>query len=257
MLLNVIRVIARRWYVVLLGLLLTAGLAFGAMLTTPAEFKSRALLLLLPSEEAVGEGGNPFLALSGLEQPASLVTAYFTSTAAQEAVAERSGTASYVVELDAQVRGPVILVEVTDQTAVQSLATLDYLTQRVQEELRRLQDEVGAPESSIIGSMLLTRDAEAAEDDSAMIRLVIAAVAAGLAGTLFLAFGVDGFMARRSTRRAQDGPLTEAGSRPADADAAVPVEGAGQGPGQVAVPRERSPSHGPEGARSHQRAGSR
>ncbi len=67
--LNVFRVIARRWYVVLLGLLLTAGLAFGAMLTTPSEFKSRALILLLPSDEAVGEGGNPFLVLADSSSP--------------------------------------------------------------------------------------------------------------------------------------------------------------------------------------------
>lgn len=257
MLLNVFRVIARRWYVVALGLLLTAGLTFGAMLATPSEFKSRALVLLLPAEEAVGEGGNPFLMLAGLEQPASLVTAYFTSTGAQEEVAARSATASYLVAIDAGTRGPVILVEVTDTTAAQSLATLDYLTERIPEELQRLQDEVRATEDSRIGSMLLTRDAEAVEDNSAMIRIVIAALAVGLAGTGFLAVAVDSFLARRSTRRAQDDPEPESDVRPAAADPLVAGEHASQVTAQVGVPRERTPSHSAEGASSHTRAGSR
>lgn len=254
MLLNVIRVIARRWYVVLIGLLLTAGLAFAAMQTTPVEFRARALLLLLPSEEAVGAGGNPFLALSGLEQPASLVTAYFTSTAAQEEVAARSETARYVVALDAQVRGPVILVEVTDETAAQSLATLDYLTERVPQELRRLQDEVGAPESSIIGSMLLTRDAEPAEDSNAMIRLVIAAAVLGLGGTLFLAFAVDSFLARRSALRGQDRPGQQPHRHVADPMGRESAEGTHAVPIGASAPLGRPPSHRLEAARSDERA---
>lgn len=252
--LNVFRVIARRWYVVLLGLLLTIGLAFGAMLTTPSEYTSRALILLLPSDEAVGEGGNPFLVLAGLEQPASLVTAYFTSAGAREEVAARSETARYLVAIDAEVRGPVILVEVTDATAAKSLATLGYLTERIPEELRRLQDEVRATEDSIIGSMLLTQDTEAIEDNSAPIRMVIAALAVGLAGTAFLAFAVDSFLARRSTRRAEAVP--EPDERPADA-AASDADAHPDQSAQVDLPLVRAPSHRAEGAGSHSRSPSR
>lgn len=251
MLLNVFRVIARRWYVVLIGLLLTAALTYGAILTTPSEFRSRALILLLPSEEAVGDGGNPFLVLAGLEPPASLVAAYFTGTVAREEVAARSETAEYLVALDATTRGPVILVEVTDTSAAQSLATLDYLTERIPEELRRLQDEVQATENSIIGSMLLTKDAEAAEDSSAPIRTGIATLAVGLAGTVFLAFAMDSFLARRSsTRRAQDDTYPEFAVRPDGPDALEPGEHAEQGTGTVGV--RRAPGHRPPGARSHQ-----
>jgi hypothetical protein len=242
---------------VLVGLLLTAGLAFGAMVSTPSEFKSRALILLLPSEAAVGEGGNPFLALSGLEQPAALVTAYFTSAGAQEEVAARSATASYVVAIDAATRGPVILVEVTDVTAAQSLSTLDYLTERIPEELQRLQVEVEAPDDSVIGSMLLTRDADAVEDSSATVRIVIAALVVGLAGTIFLAFAIDSFLARRTkrrptTKRSQPASARDGGPPPPadDADASV---GSGHAEATPAAP-ERAPSAIAERPKSSQRS---
>lgn len=258
--LNVLRVLARRWYVVLLGLLLTAGLAYGATLAAPAEFRSRALILLLPSEEAVGEAGNPFLALDGLEQPASLVVAYFTSTAAQEEVAARSETATFNVALDAEVRGPVILVQVTDETEALSLETLGYLRDRIPEELRRLQEEVGAPDSSIISSMVLTSDAEAVQDNSAAIRLVIAALVLGVTGTVFLAFGLESSLARRASRRAQDEPEPDREPEPdvrraaaaSDTDERADLRAA-----QGGVPRARTPSHRAEGSRSQSRARSR
>lgn len=247
MLLNVFRVMVRRWYIVLAGLLLTAGLAYGATVAASSEYTSRALILVLPSEEGVGEDGNPFLALGGLEQPASLVTAYFSSTTAQREVAERSSTATYLVALDEQVRGPVILVQVSDASAEQSLATLDYLTERIPQELRRLQDELRAPESSMLGSMLLQKDVEATEDNSAAVRLIIAAIAVGLLATVFLAHWADGPLTRRAARRAAaqrvlgDGagaPATdERGGRPASRHAAAPPLAAETEPHRPLLPQ--------------------
>ncbi|WP_405218121.1 hypothetical protein [Agrococcus sp. Ld7] len=253
---NVLRVFARRWYVVLLGVLLTAGLAYGAALAAPSEFRSRALILLLPSQEAVGEDGNPFLALDGLEQPASLVAAYFSSAAAQEEVAAQSETATFSVDLDAQVRGPVILIQVTDETEAQSLATLGYLRDRVPEELRRLQEGVGAPASSFITSMVLTSDAEATRDNGAAVRLIIAVLVLGAIGTGFLTFVVDGSLARRASRRA-------AGGRDSEPDA---LRATTQAPGderadqlaeEDSLPHPRTPSHRAERTRPQNRARSR
>lgn len=262
MVVNVLLVLARRWYVVLLGLLLTAGLAYGATLAAPSEFRSRALILLLPSEQTVGAGGNPFLALDGLEQPASLVAAYFASTAAQEAVSAQSETATFSVALDAEVRGPVILVQVTDETEEQSLATLGYVRDRVPEELRRLQEEVGAPASSIITSMVLTTDAEAVQDNGAVVRLTIAALLLGVVGTGFLAFGIDGSLARRAARRAHAAPDPELEPDPGPDGRRAGAGTSGDEPqvqptGQSGMPLARAPSHGPERSRSQQRARSR
>ncbi|SDR72002.1 hypothetical protein [Agrococcus carbonis] len=246
---DVIRVLVRRWYVVLLGLLLTAGLAYGAVAATPPEFKSRALVLLLPSADAVEEIGNPLLALSGLEQPASLVVAQIMSNPEREAVERRSATADYFVALDSSVRGPVILVEVNDVTAAQSLATLEYLKGRISDELARLQAEVDAPDDSIIRSMELTTDVTATEDLSTTIRNAIAAVAVGLAATGFLAFGVDGLITRRSARepalpRAEGAANDLSGDR-AGRVPAVPKEPADAAPAQQDEEAAQAPEPSP------------
>jgi len=216
--LDALRAMARRWYIVLAGLLLTAGLAWGAFQSSPAEYQARGLVLLLPGPNAVPEGGNPFLALSGLEQPASIVVAYFGSAAAQAEVAEVSDSADFSVQLDASTRGPVIAIDVTDNSAEGTIATLDFLTQRVPEELERLQAELAAPADSVITSMPLVVDDEPEQDNSGTIRITIAALAAGIVLTGVAVFTLDGVIMRRRTRR----KARAAALFPADEGQAIP-----------------------------------
>ncbi|GAA3923329.1 hypothetical protein [Microbacterium invictum] len=202
MILDVLRALGRRWYVVVVGLALTVGLGYGATEMSPPEYNARALVLLLPGENALGDGGNPLLALGGLEQPGSIVVAYFASAAAKEEVAAVSDTANFIVALDATTRGPVIGIDVTDQSAESTTAALDFLLQRVPTELERLQVAVDAPRESIITSMPLVADSEPQLDSSGTVRLGIAAIAVGLGATGLAAFALDGMILRRRARRA-------------------------------------------------------
>ncbi|GAA1978801.1 hypothetical protein [Microbacterium pumilum] len=201
MVLDVLKALARRWYVLVAGVLLTAGIAYGAYVASPPEYNARGLVLLLPSEAAVGVGGNPFLTLSGLEQPAGIVVAYFGSTTAQAEVAEQSPTAEYVVGIDDSTRGPVIAIDVTDHSAAAALSTLNFIAERIPAELERLQQDVDAPAQAVITSMPLTIDEKAKSDISGTLRLVIAALAAGVVATGFVAFALDGVLLRRSQSR--------------------------------------------------------
>jgi len=215
---------ARRWYIVLTGLILTVGLAWVAFQATPPEYEARGLVLLLPGANAVPEGGNPFLALSGLEQPASIVVAYFASAAAHTEVEAVSETADFSVQLDASTRGPVIAIDVTDRSAQGTIDTLEFLAARVPEELQRLQSEVGAPTPSLISSMPLVTDDEPEADNSGTVRITIAALAAGIIATGIATFALDGVLMRRRMRRrahvaARFGSGPAAGEEPVEADA--------------------------------------
>lgn len=200
MLLDVMRAFGRRWYVLGVGLLMTAALAYGAYVVSPPEYSARGLILLLPSDVAVGETGNPFLVLGGLEQPAGIVVAYFASASAEAEVEDHSPTAEYLVAIDDTTRGPVIAVSVTDSTAEAALSTLDFLMDRVPEELQRLQLQVAAPADAVITSMSLTADTVAEVDRSGMIRMVIAAIIVGLVITGIAAFILDNVLLRRAQR---------------------------------------------------------
>ena len=206
MIMEVLRAVGRRWYVVLVGIAVTVGLTYGAMRVSPPEYNARALILLLPGSNAVAEGGNPFLALSGLEQPGSIVVAYFASAAAKDEVASLSGSAQFDIALDSSTRGPVIAVEVTDTSTESTMSVLGFLMERVPAELARLQSELNAPSESIITSMPIVVDTKPELDASGTTRLGIAAAAVGLAATALSAFALDGFILRRRARRGDDAP---------------------------------------------------
>jgi hypothetical protein len=214
--LDVIRVLGRRWYFVVLGAMLTAGLAVAAYISTPAEYNARALVVLLPSGSAVGETGNPLLALGGLEQPAGILVAYLSSASAREEVEQRSETAEYVVSIDDSTRGPVLAVDVTDADPQRTLNTLGYILDRIPESLTALQDQVDVQPDAVITAMTLTVDERAEPDMGGTIRMMIAAVAVGIALTCTAAFALDGLLRRRALRRAgAHGELRPRRERPA------------------------------------------
>ncbi|WP_426184805.1 hypothetical protein [Microbacterium sp. TWP3-1-2b2] len=212
MVLDVIRALGRRWYVVLVGAIVTAGLTVGAYVTTPPEYNARALVLLLPSEVAVGEGGNPFLTLGGLEQPAGILVAYFSSAPAREDVKQQSPTAQYVVGIDDSTRGPVIAIDVTDTSAEKTLDTLTFIADRIPVELAALQEQVDTPADAVITSIPLTVDEKAERGMGATIRMMIAALVVGITATCITAFALDGLLRRRQLRRS--GELSEQPEKP-------------------------------------------
>lgn len=209
--LDVIRALGRRWYLLVLGAIFTAALTVGAYVATPPLYNARALVLLVPSESAVGEGGNPLLSLDGLEQPAGILVAYFSSDAAREEVEQRSATAEYIVGIDESTRGPVIVVDVTDTDPELALHTLGFMLDRIPEGLATLQAQVDAPADAVITSMPLTVDERAEPDFSATIRVMIAALVLGMALTSTVTFALDGLLRRRGTRRS--GTLGESRQR--------------------------------------------
>ncbi|MFB6612117.1 hypothetical protein ACFCVO_17470 [Agromyces sp. NPDC056379] len=199
-----LRALGRRWYVLIVGLIATAWLGYVAVDMTPPEYTARGLVLLLPSQDVVGQGGNPFLAMGDLGLPASILAAYFQSSSVQAEVAEVSPDAKYSVAIEASTRGPLMSIDVTDMSADGALTTLDYLAAAIPSNLARLQQEVGAPPESTVTSMPLTMDSEATEHTDGTVRILIVAVAVGLLATVTLTFTIDRLILRRAQRRGGD-----------------------------------------------------
>lgn len=205
---DVLGVLRRRWYAVAVGLLATIGLGYVAALASPPTYTARGLVLLVPSQEIVGKGGNPLLVMDGLTLPATVLVAYYKGAAAQADVAAHAPTASFEVTLDESTRGPVIAIDVSDPSAAGAIQALDYLAEAVPARLDTLQKEVDAPPESVVTSLPLTMDTEATADTSSATRMLIAAVGVGLVATLLLTSMLDGLLLR--LQRAE----VEAGHRP-------------------------------------------
>ena len=127
--LDVIAALGRRWYVTVAGLFATAALLLGASTLEPPVYTARGLVLLVPSQQMVGKGGNPFLALGGLDLPARVVVAYYESDVAKARFTSGTADSEYVVAIEESTRGPVISVDVTDSSLTHRLCYSWYRVQ--------------------------------------------------------------------------------------------------------------------------------
>ncbi|MFI2488151.1 hypothetical protein ACH47X_14640 [Promicromonospora kroppenstedtii] len=228
--LDVIAALGRRWYVTVAGLFATAALLLGASTLEPPVYTARGLVLLVPSQQMVGKGGNPFLALGGLDLPARVVVAYYESDVAKARFTSGSPDSEYVVAIEESTRGPVISVDVTDSSPQGALATLELLTTSVPVELRRLQEEVDAPEKAIVSTLVLAKDEKAQADNSGTVRMIIAASGVGLVVTVVGAVAVDGLARSRVRGRKRVGLPEPVPGDPPVADPATPDAKAGAKP---------------------------
>lgn len=194
----------RRWYVVVVGLFLSAGLGWGAMGAVPAHYTARGLVMLLPSKDLLGARGNPLLNLGGLDLPARVLVAYYGSEPARSELATLAPNANVAVTIEQSTAGPIIAVDVADNNAQETLRVLDHVVGTIPENLTSIQASVGATGTAAIGSIPLVVDDATQRDYGVAIRVGIAAFLAGIVLTLLAAFAVDGLLLRRAVERGID-----------------------------------------------------
>lgn len=194
---DALRVLVRRWIVVLLGALVTAGIGFYAIQVVETEYQARAqYLLLLPSGSTGEERGNPLVNLNGgLVFTASLIAADATSNTVARALVEEGFESDYSIAAGTS-GGPVLDVMVTGTDETDVLATRDELLRRFDEKLDTLQDLPGVPRGQLIFSRTNAVDPVADVVPGAKRRALIIIGGLGMVLTLVVAFGLDRFRRR-------------------------------------------------------------
>ena len=197
----VLAALLRRWYVVLVGLLLTAGLVYVANDAVPPTYSATGSVLLLPPGASVADGSNPLLALGGLEQPAALVVAYLAGDESRQVFAEDFPNTTYDIVLDPLSRGPLVLIKVEDPSEDDVMSALSAVLDTLPDALSMLQDQVDAPADSRVTSMPLSVDTRPTTERSDSLRALIAAAGVGMVLTLVGAVAFDSLAARRREHR--------------------------------------------------------
>lgn len=206
-----LRSLRRQWFVALLMVLITAGAVYGTtILVTPRYETSGTLLLLGPNSYVDVDGQdvaiNPFARYGGSGEAvtaATLVAVLMSPSSLREA--EEGGfPGEYVVSNSPFVAGAIDIV-VTSDTPEDSLEGLGMVIDDLQDRLLESQVEAGAPESSLIGSSVLTRSEEAQSLDGAQLRAMAVTAALGVALAVLLARGVDLARRRRRSHRSSGG----------------------------------------------------
>jgi hypothetical protein len=197
----VVAALLRRWYVVIVGVAMTAGLVYVAKDAVPPTYSASGSVLLLPPGTSVADGSNALLSLGGLEQPAALVVAYLAGDEARQVLAEDFPNATYDIVLDPLSRGPLVLVTVEDPSQDDVMSALDAVLDALPQALSMLQDQVDAPADSRVTSMPLSVDERPTTERSDSLRALIAAAGVGMVLTLVGAIAFDALAARRRERR--------------------------------------------------------
>ena len=251
---EIVRVMRRRWYVLIPGVLLTVALTVGAYLKVPVTYTSQSTVVLLNSQKAtVAFDGNPFLSTQiSLNGMADSLARNLNSDGAVADLKSRGATCATAAKLADNAMGPLLWLTAsgTDEQAV--LATDKLLTAYAAERLDQFQTEQSVtPQAMIRMATIVPPQNPVAQTKTRYEYLALAAVL-GVVVSLVGTFYVEARFRKPALRRsgttgatAADGAAGEppaAGPRaepasPGQPAAAEPAPGRGER--QSAVPAAR------------------
>ncbi|MET4637661.1 hypothetical protein [Mycetocola sp. 2940] len=190
----------RRWYIVVPGLLIAASLAVGAWFAIPPDYNRSATQLLIPGDNSIPEGGNPYLFLGGLAPAADvLVRAVGSENVLNDVVEEHPGI-DVEISRDTTTAGPIVLITVTASSDAAAEAVLAMLIDRTVTVLNEFQDVESIPDNNRMTVIPVTVD-EQGEEQVRDRALAVAGVAlVGTILTLLIASLVEGSSRRRRER---------------------------------------------------------
>ena len=215
---EIYRVMRRRWYVLLPGLLLTAALTAGVFFAVPTKYQSQSTVELLNSQKAtVAFDNNPFLSTqSALTGMADSLARSLNSDASVADLTKRGVTGTYVAKIADNAQGPLMWLTVTGTDQAGVLKSTQLLTTYAAEQLQKFQAQQSVPQEAMIRmTTIVPAQVPAAQTKTKIEYLSIAAVL-GIVGSLVGCFFVE---ARRRERPAAE-------PRPAEPVAAAPREAA-------------------------------
>lgn len=198
----ILRTLLRRWLVVLIGVVLSAGATYQVFRMVPLSYQvtSQAIVLLPRTAASMEYETNPFLYLpTGLSVLTRVVTAS-SDTARFRAEMQRDGfQAQY--EVDSEPREPIVRFSVEGQDPVMVGNTHRELLRRFEAELARLQAREGTPERQLAIVRFLAADAQPIAVSGDRFRAAAMTAAVGLGLTLLIAFLIERRAARGRPRR--------------------------------------------------------
>ncbi|MBM9503524.1 chain length determinant protein [Actinacidiphila acididurans] len=256
---EIFRVMRRRWYVVLPGLLLTAALLAGAYLRLPITYQSQSTVLLLNSQKAtVAFDGNPFLSTqTSLTGMADSLARNLNSDDSLADLRAQGATTTVVAKIADNALGPLVWLTASGSDKAAVLHSDRLMTAYAAKRLEQFQIQQGVASRAMIRmTTIVPPQTPVAKTKTRTEYLVLAAVM-GIVITLVATFYVE---ARRRTPAGRgSGPDRKAahaaggpGAVPGEAAATVPSQPSGPGgdPDGAAADAGGEPDPSGAGARS-------
>lgn len=196
----------RRWYLVLVALVLSVGATLFAVNAVGSTYSAEGSVLVFPPVATVQRNpdqvvGNPYLVLDGVKQARDVVLRTLTSQAVGDELAAQNSGSSYTATPDYTNGAPVILISAEANTAEEASSALAAVMNQVPVILEKLQSDLNLPPETMITSRPLFADSSptAVHKDQIRSGIVAGVVAMGLS-LLFVGL-LDGLWFGRASRR--------------------------------------------------------
>ncbi|SOE07333.1 chain length determinant protein [Streptomyces sp. Ag109_G2-15] len=209
---EIFRVMRRRWYVLLPGLLLTAGLIVGVTVLVPVNYQSQSTVVLLNSQKAtLAYDGNPFLSTqTSLTGMADSLARNLNSDDSLRELKSRGAKGTFAAKLADNAQGPLMWLTVTGTDRASVLASDKILTAYAKERLDQFQQQQSVAPKAMIRMTTIVPPQNPVAQTKTRIEYLVMAGALGLVVTLVAAFYVE---ARKRPRK----PVPEPEPAPAPA----------------------------------------
>lgn len=251
---EIFRVMRRRWYVLLPGLLLTAALVAGAYLRVPLTYQSQSTVVLLNSQKAtVAFDGNPFLSTqTSLTGMADSLARNLNSDASVADLRAEGASGSTVAKIADNAQGPLMWLTATGTDKDAVLHTDRLLTAYAAKRLEQFQVQQSvAPKAMIRMATVVPPQFPVAKTKTRTEYLVLAALM-GIVISLVATFWSEARQRpARGTAGAAGPPAGEARAQAAPPgrerarEAAAPPDTPVRPAPRWSAPRDREP--GPDG----------
>lgn len=204
-LLDLLKLMFRRWYVTVPVIVLTLGAALVLGASIQPEYKTEAAVLLVPPTTATApapnaspQPGNPWLRV-GENAMAQAVQIAVSAHDARTQVVAAGGDPSY--EIGLVNRSSILTIEVTASTHASALATVTSVTKLIEDVVASKQAEYRPRAGEQITTEILDPGLNIIQSRSNVLRAQIVVGAIGLLLATAAAVGYDALQRRRATAR--------------------------------------------------------
>ncbi|MEU2392331.1 chain length determinant protein [Streptomyces sp. NPDC007369] len=223
------RVMRRRWYVLLPGLLITAALTTGVYLLVPVEYRSQSTVTLLNSKKAtVAFDGNPFLSTqASLTGMADGLARNLNSDDSKAGLRAQGLTGAYEAKIADNAQGPFMWLTVTGTNPAAVLESDRILTAYAEKRLQEFQAQQQVAPEALIRMATIVPPQKPEPQTKSRLQYLVMAGALGFVLSLVATF----FVEARRPAPAKPGRHRPAAPEPGSAAEAEPGTAAGAGAG--------------------------
>lgn len=190
---EIFRVMRRRWYVLLPGLLVTAGLTVAVALVVPVKYQSQSTVVLLNSQKAtVAYDGNPFLSSqTSLTGMADSLARNLNSDDSLRDLKARGATGTFASKLADNAQGPLLWLTVTGTDRAAVLSSDKILTSYAKERLQEFQQQQSVAPKAMIRMQTIVPPQNPVAQTKTRIEYLAMAGVLGLVLSLVAVFYVE------------------------------------------------------------------